>query len=148
MANRPSKIVATRGKTKKIGSLSTAERGQLVTVEICMNAVVFFAPPLFVFPRKRMKDELIYNSPPGSIDVPHESGWMQSDILVSWFEHFLKHANPSADRSVILPREGGASRRPFLSSRRPLARLRLRQPDAPRQPEAPPRQPEALRRKP
>ena len=58
VANRPSKIVATRGK-KKIGSLSTAERGQLVTVEICMNAVVFFVPPLFVFPRKRMEDELI-----------------------------------------------------------------------------------------
>ena len=105
VANRPSKIVATRGK-KQVGSLSSAERGQLVTVEICMNAAGFFVPPLFIFPRKRMKDELMENSPPGSIAVPHESGWMQSHIFVSWFEHFLKHANPSADRPVLLILDG------------------------------------------
>ena len=56
VANRPSKIVATRGK-KQVGSLSSAERGQLVTVAICMNVAGFFLPPLFIFPRKRMKDE-------------------------------------------------------------------------------------------
>ena len=36
--NRPSKIIASREK-KQIGSLSSAETGQLVTVEICMSAV-------------------------------------------------------------------------------------------------------------
>ena len=30
-----------------------------MTVEICMNDDVFFVPPLFMFPRKRMKDELM-----------------------------------------------------------------------------------------
>ena len=36
--NRPSKIIGSRRK-KQVGSLSSAEREQLVTVEICMNAV-------------------------------------------------------------------------------------------------------------
>ena len=105
VANRPSKIVTTRGK-KPVGSLSYAERGQLVTVEICINAAGFFVRPLFNFPRQRMKDELMDNSPPGSIAVPHKSGWMQSHCLVSWFEHFLKHTNPSADRPVLLILDG------------------------------------------
>ena len=77
-----------------------------MTVEICMNAAGFFVRPLFNFPRKRMKDELMDNSPPGSIAVPHKSGWMQSHCLVSWFEHFLKHTNPSADRPVLLILDG------------------------------------------
>ena len=77
-----------------------------MTVKICMNAAGFFVPPLVIFPRKRMKDELMDNSPPGSIAVQHESGWMQSHICVSWFEHFVKHSNPSEDRPVLLILDG------------------------------------------
>ena len=38
-----------------------------------------------------MKDELMDNLPLSSIAVPHESGWMQSHICVSWFECFLEY---------------------------------------------------------
>ena len=53
--NKPSRIIAPKGK-KQVGCLSSAERGQLVTAEICMNAAGEFVPPMFIFPRKRMKD--------------------------------------------------------------------------------------------
>ena len=58
--NRSSRI--SRGK-KQVGSLSSAGRGQFVTVEMCMSAAGSFTPPLFIFPRKRMKDELMDRSP-------------------------------------------------------------------------------------
>ena len=53
--NRPSKIIASREK-KQVGSLSSAERGQFVTVELFIRAAGSFIPPLIIFPRKRMKD--------------------------------------------------------------------------------------------
>ena len=55
---KPSKIIALRGK-KQVGSLTSAERGQLCTVEICMSAAGQFIPPFVVFPRVRMKNELM-----------------------------------------------------------------------------------------
>ena len=99
--NRPSKIIASREK-KQVGSLSSAERGQLVTVETYVSAAGSFIPPLFIFRRKRMKEELMDHASPASIAIAHETGWMQSHISVMWFEHILKLANPSEARPVRL----------------------------------------------
>jgi hypothetical protein len=103
--NKPSKVIAAKGK-KQVGSLSSAERGQLVTVEICMSASGNFVPPLFVFPRCRMKPDLMDNAPPGSQGVAHPSGWMQSDIFLKWFEHFVRQTHPSAETPVLLILDG------------------------------------------
>ena len=54
-----------------------------------MSAAGEYVPPMFVFPRKRMKTELMDRAPPGSIAEAHETGWMQSDICVRWFQHFI-----------------------------------------------------------
>jgi len=103
--NRPSKVIASRGK-KQVGALSSAERGQLVTVEICMSASGSFIPPYFVFPRCRLKSELLDAAPPGSQAAAHPSGWMQSDIFVKWFDHFLLHAHPTAETPALLILDG------------------------------------------
>ena len=103
--NKPSRIIAPKGK-KQVGCLSSAERGQLVTAKICMSAAGEFVPPRFIFPRKRKKDELMNNAPPGAIAVPHDSGWMQSELFVKWFQHFMQHANPSRGRPVLLILDG------------------------------------------
>jgi hypothetical protein len=42
--NKQSKILSTRGK-KQVGVLTSAERGTLVTAEICCNAAGNFVPP-------------------------------------------------------------------------------------------------------
>lgn len=51
---KPSKILALRGR-KQVGSLTSAERGQFCTVEICKSTAAQFIPPLIIFPRQRMK---------------------------------------------------------------------------------------------
>lgn len=51
--NKPSKVLALRGK-KQVGSLTSAERGVLVTVETCISAAGVFVPPMFVFPRVKV----------------------------------------------------------------------------------------------
>ncbi|KAK9754378.1 hypothetical protein QE152_g1380 [Popillia japonica] len=49
-----SKCLSLRGK-RQVGCLSSAERGVLVSVEICMSASGAFMPPSFIFPRARAK---------------------------------------------------------------------------------------------
>ncbi|XP_065674172.1 uncharacterized protein LOC136091114 [Hydra vulgaris] len=71
-----------------------------------MSASSNFVPPLFVFPRVHMKSELMDAAPPSSIAVCHPSGWMQSDIFVTWFMHFVKHANPTEHEPVLLILDG------------------------------------------
>ena len=71
--SRPSKIVALQGR-KQVGSQTSAEHGVLATTEICMSATGSFVPPLFVWPRVRMKPKLMDGAPPGSIYECHKSG--------------------------------------------------------------------------
>jgi hypothetical protein len=87
---------------RQITSFQSAERGSLVTVITCMSPIGPFIPPLLVFPRKNMKEELMSDSQPGSIHVCHPLGWIQSEIFSQWFLHFVKHTKPTKDNSVIL----------------------------------------------
>ncbi|GBP08843.1 hypothetical protein EVAR_78245_1 [Eumeta japonica] len=60
-----SKIIAEKGR-KQVGYLSSAERGQTITVEICLNAAGTYMPPMLIFPRQRMKPELLDRASPGT----------------------------------------------------------------------------------
>lgn len=106
--NKPSKVLALRGK-KQVGTLASAEKGTLVTVETCMNAVGNYMPPMFVFPRKKANPLLMDDAPPGSFAAYHESGWITKDIFLSWFEKFIEFSNPLPDKPVLLLLDGHAS---------------------------------------
>jgi DDE superfamily endonuclease/helix-turn-helix, Psq domain len=102
---RPSKIVAARGR-KQVGTLSSAERGELSTAVICMSASGVFVPPMLIIPRVRMKPQFMVGTPPGTLVVAHKSGWMQLDLFVQWFDHFLLHTQASKANPVLLILDG------------------------------------------
>jgi len=91
---------------RQVGCLTSAERGTSVTVVVCMNVTGSFVPPLFIWPRKRMKAELMDGSPPGSICVCHPSGWMQLEIFSQWFDHFVTFSGASKSNPVLLILDG------------------------------------------
>ena len=64
------KIIVLKGK-KQVGILSSAERGRLVTTILCMSASGTYIPPMFIFPRQRMKMELMDGAPAGSTYACH-----------------------------------------------------------------------------
>ena len=80
---KAAKVLGLKGK-RQVGCLTSAERGTLVTAEICMNAAEVYVPPMLIFPRVRMKAELMDGTPPGSVSACHKSGWMQTEIFVEW----------------------------------------------------------------
>ena len=102
---KAAKVLGLKGK-RQVGCLTSAERGTLVTAEICMNAAGGYVPPMLIFPRVRMKAELMDAAPPGSVSACHKSGWMQTEIFVEWFKHLVKHAKPTADDPILLILDG------------------------------------------
>lgn len=99
------KILASKGK-KQVGSLSSADRGKTVSVEYCMSASGIYMPPLLVYPRQRMKPELLYNCYPGTWAECHISGWMQKDIFENWFEKFIDFSGATIEKPVLLLLDG------------------------------------------
>ena len=75
------------------------------SVETSMNITRTFIPPLFIFPRVRMKVELMNGAPP-FIYACHKSGWMQLEIFVEWFKHFLKSTGATKENPVLLILDG------------------------------------------
>ncbi|XP_072384743.1 uncharacterized protein [Diabrotica undecimpunctata] len=51
-----SKVISKKGR-RQVGILTSAERGQIVTAEICFSASGTYVPPMLIFPRKRMQQE-------------------------------------------------------------------------------------------
>lgn len=98
-------VVGRKGK-RQIAALTSAERGSTVTVIACMSASGHFVPPMVIFPRKNMNDQLMRGAPPGSIGVAHPSGWVQANIFTKWFQHFLDKVKPSEDSPVLLLLDG------------------------------------------
>lgn len=102
---RPSKVIATRGR-KQVGTLTSAERGELTTAVICMSASGIFVPPMIIIPRVRMKPQFTEGSPPGTLTVVHKSGWMQLNLFDQWFDHFLLHTQASKNNPALLFLDG------------------------------------------
>jgi hypothetical protein len=105
-----------RGK-KEVVSLTSAERGNLITVVTCMNANGTYFSPLIVFPRKYMKQETMDGAPAGSISAWNPSGWSQTDIFTKQFDHFVHFVKPSADDLDLLIVDGHYSHTKNLDGR-------------------------------
>ena len=98
---RPNKIIAVKG-VKQLGSITSAERGVLVTMCLAVNAVGTFVPPMFIFSRKMFKSHFIRDGPPGCTGTGNGSGWMTEVEFRVFMEHFVKHVRPSKDNRVLL----------------------------------------------
>ncbi|XP_065684444.1 uncharacterized protein LOC136096852 [Hydra vulgaris] len=76
-----SKVISTKGK-RQVGSLTSAERGQLVTAVVCCSASGRYMPPMLIFPRQRMKAELMDGAPPGAWAECHPRATKDSPVLL------------------------------------------------------------------
>ncbi|KAG5870962.1 hypothetical protein JTB14_029294 [Gonioctena quinquepunctata] len=69
------RVIAETG-SKAVGQCGSAERGSLVTMCGIISAVGASIPPLYIFPRVRMKDQFLYGAVPGAVGYAEKSGWM------------------------------------------------------------------------
>jgi len=99
------KIIAEKGK-KQVGILSSSERGESSTCVVCVSATGSYIPPMIIYRRKRMKEELTNGGPVGAVYSCQEKGWMSNDGFIIWLKHFIACARPQHDRKVVLVLDG------------------------------------------
>ncbi|KAG5865850.1 hypothetical protein JTB14_035343 [Gonioctena quinquepunctata] len=65
--------IITKSGMKQVGQCVSSERGTLVTFCGIITATGVAIPPLYIFPRVRMKDQYMYGSVPGAIRTATKS---------------------------------------------------------------------------
>ena len=108
IVHRPGKIMAKSG-VKQVGKITSAEKGETVTVMCAVNGAGTYVPPMMIFKRRRMNELLLKGSPPGTIGSVSPNGWIDGDLFLKWLKHFVAHVKPSAENKVILVVDGHAS---------------------------------------
>lgn len=97
----PGKVLAPKG-TKQIGQVTSAERGELVTMCCAINAIGNAIPPFFVFPRVNFRDSMINGEPIGSAVSATVSGWMNNETLLIMLKHFINYSKASQANKTLL----------------------------------------------
>nr|XP_012554776.2 MFS-type transporter clz9-like [Hydra vulgaris] len=82
--------------------MTSAERGNNVTMITVINATGNSTQPLLVFPRAKFKDHMLNNCPPGSLGAAIKSGWSNDVIFLQFLEHFINNVRPSIEKPVLL----------------------------------------------
>jgi hypothetical protein len=95
------KVIAQKGQ-KQVGKIVSAERGQTVTVVCTMGPTGTFLPPVFIFPRKRLNDQLKKDLPLGSLAVAHETGYMTKATFIFYLQHLVEYTHPALESPVLL----------------------------------------------
>lgn len=99
------KIIAKRGK-HQVGGISSGERGVNTTIVCCASAAGQCIPPMIIFKRKRMAPELAIGASPGAIVTISDTGYINTELFVTWLEHFIKHVKPSPENKMLLLLDG------------------------------------------
>ncbi|XP_063911278.1 uncharacterized protein LOC135128298 [Zophobas morio] len=97
----PGTIIAEKGQ-KRVGSVTSYERGKNITVICAVSAAGSYIPPMFIYPRKRMSPQLCKGGPTEAIYHCSKNGWTNQALFVIWLKHFVKFAKPSSAEPILL----------------------------------------------
>ena len=98
---KPGKVLAERGQ-KQVGVVTSGERGALTTVVCCFSSSGTYVPPMFIFRRQRLNEQLSRNGPPGASYQCSKSGWIDRELFLEWLNHFVSFVKPSQRSPVLL----------------------------------------------
>ena len=102
-------MVAARGKRFVVG-ITSAEKGRMITAVYCCSADRVFVPPMLIYPRVRVKPELMDKAPVGAIAAGSKNGCITVELFEKWFDHFLNAVHLEArSEKVLLILDGHSS---------------------------------------
>lgn len=103
---KSSKVVTAIGK-KYVYKRTYADRGENHTMLACVNASGHWIPPMIIFKGVRANNDLLKDAIPGSLIKLSPKGWINSELFLEWFQHFVSSIPPS--RPVVLLMDSHAS---------------------------------------
>jgi hypothetical protein len=88
--NKPGFVIARKG-SKNVAAVTSAEKGETITVITCCNAEGYFLPPACIFKGKNKKSEFEDGMPPGSVVYMNQkSAYISTSLFLTWLKtHFL-----------------------------------------------------------
>lgn len=95
------KVIAEKG-SKGVGQSVSAERGSLVTMCGIISASGNTIPPVYIFPRIRMKEQFMYGAVTGAIGFAGQSGWMTANIFVKVLQHIQKYTSCNTENKILI----------------------------------------------
>lgn len=102
---KATKIITKKG-TKNPSHVSSGDKSQ-ITVVGCVNAAGISIPPMLLFDRKKLSEDMWYGEVPGTY-YGMDSGWMNRELFEDWLVcHFLRYAPPV--RPLLLLLDGHSS---------------------------------------
>ena len=71
------------------------------------------APPVFIFPRVRLHDSLMFGAPPGSLGLVNspQSSWITGPLFLKVLEHAKKQTRSSKEDRILLLKNNHESHR-------------------------------------
>lgn len=100
-----SRVLSLKGR-RQVGVLTSGERGETVTAEICFSAAGAYMSPMLIFPRKRLQQEFETGLSPGAWAEVHQSGWITKELFLGWFKKFVVFSKASKESPVLLLLDG------------------------------------------
>ena len=85
-----------------MGSITSGERGELVTVLYVVCAAGHALAPLLIFPRVRYRKHFIRGGPPRCIGKATRSGWINADLFVDFLMYVSEFTGCSPDRKILV----------------------------------------------
>ena len=77
----PKHVITAKG-TRNVGSITSGERGELVTAVYTIGASGSVLPPMLIFPRVHFRDHLIKGGPQSCIGQCNRSGWINENLFL------------------------------------------------------------------
>jgi hypothetical protein len=89
---------------KRAGHAVSVERGNMITLCMIINSVGDTVPPVFISPRVRLNDSLMFGAPSGSLELVNspQSRWITGPLLLKVLEYVKKHTRSSKEDRIIL----------------------------------------------
>jgi hypothetical protein len=97
----PPNILAPKG-ISQLGSMTSGESGQNITLIAAINAVGNHLPPMLIFPRVYYKEFMLKGAPVESKGGTNQSGWSIERLFMEFVDHFIEYAKPSKEEPVLL----------------------------------------------
>ena len=93
-------MLAVKG-ANRVPKVTSAERGKTITCVCCMSASGLYIPPAIIYPRMKMRNELLIGAPANAIGIAYETGWMITKVFVKYLEHVVKHSRPTEEQVIF-----------------------------------------------
>lgn len=109
---KPHKVVSRRGR-KQVGQITSAERGENISMALAVNAAGTRAPPYIIFPRARFASHMLNGGPPGAWGNATPTGFMNGPLFLDFITKFQQHIRCSVENPIILFMDNHVSHRTF-----------------------------------